>query len=211
MRQHLPRVAVPRFSTYLRCLDELGPGIEHISSDRLASLAGVSPAQLRKDLSYFGSYGVRGVGYRAGVLRDEIRRELGLTREWPWVLVGVGNLGRALAHYAGFAEQGFRLVGIFDIDPDKVGTMVAGQRVEPLESLARAVRARAARIAVIATPAEAAQGVANLLAESGIASILNFAPTILHVPDAVNVRRVDVSSELQVLAFFLHEAAVPAP
>jgi len=203
-------VAVPRLSVYLRCLESLPPGVDRISSDDLAELAGVSPAKLRKDLSYLGSYGVRGVGYRTEHLRFQIRRELGLTREWPLVIVGMGNLGRALAHYDGFRERGFRLVGVFDSDPAKVGDRVDGLAVEPVAALAPAVWERGVRIGVIATPPGAAQAVAEALAASGVTSILNFAATVLRVPEHVHVRRVDFSTELQVLAFYLHQAAAPA-
>lgn len=210
MKQPLPRVAVPRLSVYLRCLEDLPPGVDRISSDDLAELSGVSPAKLRKDLSYLGSYGVRGVGYRTEHLRYQIRRELGLTKEWPLVIVGMGNLGRALAHYDGFRQQGFRVVGVFDSDPDKVGHPVDGLVIEPVGALAPAVWERGARLAVIATPPEAAQAVAEALAAAGVTSILNFASTVLRVPEHVHVRRVDFSTELQVLAFYLHQAAAPA-
>jgi len=206
----LPRVAVPRLSLYLRCLEDLAPGVDRISSEDLAELAGVNAAKLRKDLSYLGSYGVRGIGYQTEHLRYQIRRELGLTREWPLVIVGMGNLGRALARYDGFREQGFRVVGVFDEDPGKVGTRVDDLEVEPLEALDARVGECGVRIAVIATPPAAAQAVAEMLAAAGVASILNFAPTVLRVPENVHVRRVDFSSELQVLAFYLHQDAAPA-
>jgi len=210
VKQPLPRVAVPRLSVYLRCLESLPPGVDRISSDDLADLAGVSPAKLRKDLSYLGSYGVRGVGYRTENLRYQIRRELGLSKEWPLVIVGMGNLGRALAHYEGFRQQGFRVVGVFDSDPAKVGDRVDGLAVEPMGALATAVWERGARLAVIATPPAAAQAVAEALAAAGVTSILNFASAVLRVPAHVHVRRVDFATELQVLAFYLHRAAAPA-
>ncbi|HUU61102.1 MAG TPA: redox-sensing transcriptional repressor Rex [Acidimicrobiia bacterium] len=210
MKQALPRVVVPRLSLYLRCLEELPPGVERISSAALAELAGVTSAKLRKDLSYLGSYGVRGVGYQTEHLRCQIRRELGLTRDWPLVIVGMGNLGRALAHYDGFREEGFRVVGVFDDDPDKVGGRVDHLVVEPLDALAATVGEHGARIGVIATPPEAAQAVAEILAAAGVASILNFAPTVLRVSPSVHVRRVDFSSELHVLACHLHRDAASA-
>jgi redox-sensing transcriptional repressor len=198
-------VVVPRLSLYLRCLEDLSPGTERISSEGLAALAGVNPAKLRKDLSYLGSFGVRGVGYQIQHLRYQMRRELGLTREWPLVIVGAGNVGRALAHYDGFRAQGFRVVGIFDTDPAKVGTRLDYLEVEPVRGLAAAVWERGVRIGVIATPPEAAQAVAETLAGSGVTSILNFTPTVLRVPEQVHVRRVDLAAELQVLAFYLHQ------
>ncbi|HSQ37964.1 MAG TPA: redox-sensing transcriptional repressor Rex [Acidimicrobiia bacterium] len=210
MKQPLPRVVVPRLSLYLRCLEELPPGVERISSEALAELAGVTSAKLRKDLSYLGSYGVRGVGYHTEHLRYQIHRELGLTRDWPLVIVGMGNLGHALARYEGFREQGFHVVGVFDDDPAKVGGRVGHLAVEPLEALAATVQEHEARIGVIATPPQAAQAVAEMLAAAGVASILNFSPTVLRVPSHVHVRRVDVSSELQVLACYLHRGTASA-
>jgi len=196
---------VPRLSLYLQVLDDLPAGVSRVSSEELAARAGVNSPKVRKDLSYLGSYGVRGVGYDVEHLRFQIRRELGLTREWAVVIVGVGNLGRALANYGGFREQGFNVVGIFDDDPNKVGTRVGEHRVEPLSALPDAVRAGGARIGIIATPAEGAQTVAELLAAAGVQAILNFAPTVVRVPAGVQVRRVDFSAELQVLAFHLHQ------
>ena len=204
VKHALPKIAVPRLTVYLRCLEDLPAGVNRISSEELAARAGVNSAKVRKDLSYLGSYGVRGVGYDVEHLRFQIRRELGLTREWPLVIVGVGNLGRALANYGGFRDQGFRVVGIFDDDPNKVGTRVGELRVEPLEALAGAVRDRGASIGVIATPPEVSQAVADVLAAAGVAAILNFAPTVVRVPAHVQVRRADFSTELQVLAFHLH-------
>ncbi len=145
MKHAIPKIAVPRLTVYLRCLEDLPAGVNRISSEELAARAGVNSAKVRKDLSYLGSYGVRGVGYDVEHLRFQIRRELGLTREWPLVIVGVGNLGRALANYGGFRDQGFRVVGIFDDDPNKVGTRVGEFRVEPLEALPGAVRERGAQ------------------------------------------------------------------
>jgi redox-sensing transcriptional repressor len=206
VKQAVPKVAVPRLSLYLQVLDDLPAGMSRVSSEELAARAGVNSPKVRKDLSYLGSYGVRGVGYDVEHLRFQIRRELGLTREWPVVIVGVGNLGRALANYGGFREQGFNVVGIFDDDPNKVGTWVGEHRVQPLAALPEIVRAGAARIGVIATPPEGAQAVADVLAAAGVEAILNFAPTVVRVPARVQVRRVDFSAELQALAFHLHQS-----
>jgi redox-sensing transcriptional repressor len=206
VKQPVPRIAVPRLTVYLQCLEDLPPGVTRVSSDDLAGRAGVNSAKVRKDLSYLGSYGVRGVGYDVEHLRFQIRRELGLTREWPLVIVGIGNLGRALANFGGFHEQGFRVVGIFDDDPNKVGTRVGQHRVEPVSNLPGAVAERGASIGVIATTAEGAQAVADVLAAAGVAAILNFAPIVVRVPGHVAVRRVDFSTELQVLAFHLHQS-----
>ena len=177
-----------------------------ISSEQLASGAGVNSAKVRKDLSYLGSYGTRGVGYEAEHLRRQIRQVLGLERDWSVVIVGLGNLGRALANFAGFAQHGFQVVGLFDDDPEVIGTVVAGTSVEPVDELGAVVGERGADIGVITVPARAAQGVATALAESGIQSILNFAPAVVKVPDGVEVRRVDLSNELQVLSYYLHRA-----
>jgi redox-sensing transcriptional repressor len=210
VKKPIPRVAVPRLTLYLRCLDDLGSNAGRISSEDLAARAGVGSAKVRKDLSYLGSYGVRGVGYDAEHLRFQIRRELGLTHDWPMVLIGAGNLGRALAGYEGFKEQGFRMIGVFDADPTRVGSRFDGLLVEPVERLAAVVRERRSCIGVIATRAESAQMTADLLVEAGVCSILNFAPAVVKVPPHVQVRRVDFSNELQVLAFHLHQSEAEA-
>jgi redox-sensing transcriptional repressor len=182
-----------------------------VSSSDLAVLARVTPAKVRKDLSCLGSYGVRGVGYSVAELRAQIRRALGLTEEVPVIVVGAGNLGRALAGYGGFGDSGFVIVGLFDSDPGAVGSPVGDLVVEPVGRLVDAARTRGAAIGVIATPAGAAQQVADLLVASGIASILNFAPTVIRVPDGVEVRRVDLATELQVLSYYLHRESGADP
>ena len=189
---------------YLRCLERLPAGQSRVSSEELAALAGVNAAKVRKDLSYLGSYGVRGVGYEVDKLKLQIGLELGLEEDWAVVIVGIGNLGRALANYGGFEERKFRIVGLFDIDARKVGHSVDGQPIEPMTRLAEVVGDRGARIGIITTPAHAAQQVADELADAGIESILNFAPTVIKAPTGVDVRRVDLSTELQVLSFYLH-------
>lgn len=171
-----------------------------VSSETLASMAGVHAAQVRKDLSYLGSYGVRGIGYDVVNLRTQIERELG---SFPIVIVGAGNLGAALAKYHGFSERGFSIAGVFDADPGKVGSNLEGIVVEPIADLEVAVTERGASIGIVAVPAHAAQEVAERLAAAGIRSILNFAPTVLHVGGDVHVRRVDLSTELQILSFYL--------
>lgn len=200
----MPAVTVQRLPVYLRCLDELPPDQASVSSEELAARAGVNSAKVRKDLSYLGSYGVRGVGYDTEHLRLQISVELGLTRDWAVVIVGIGNLGRALANYAGFGERKFRVVGLFDSDPAKVGTRVDSLTVEPMDALGSAVVDRGASIGIITTPASGAQEVAEALAGAGVRSILNFAPTVIKAPDGVEVRRVDLSTELQVLAYYLN-------
>ncbi|MDP8959397.1 MAG: redox-sensing transcriptional repressor Rex [Actinomycetota bacterium] len=196
-----------RLPVYLQCLRELPTtGQTTVSSDQLAAMAGVNPAKVRKDLSYLGSYGLRGVGYDLEHLRSEVERALGLASDWPVIIVGVGNLGSALANYGGFNERGFQVVGLFDVDPRKVGRRVDGLVVERLDQLEEAVRQRGVAIAIIATPAHAAQEVANRLSASGVQSILNFAPAVLQVPKEVELRQVDLSTELQILSFYLAQA-----
>ena len=195
----IPRATVERLPIYLLCLDEL-PDLGWISSESLASLAGVNSAQVRKDLSYLGSYGVRGVGYDVEHLRQQIERELGACSV---AIVGAGNLGAALANYGGFSERGFRIAGVFDADPEKVGLSMSGLTVQPMASLEDAISTQNVAIGIIATPAHAAQDVADRLATAGVTSILNFAPAVLQVPETVDVRRVDLSTELQILSFYL--------
>ena len=201
-RAAIPDATIARLPIYHRALTALADrGVATVSSDALAAAAGVGPAQLRKDLSLLGSYGTRGVGYDVEHLLGQIGHELGLTQEWPVVVVGVGNLGHALAHYSGFAGRGFRLAGLVDVDPAQVGTTVAGTRVRPVAELGRLVAEEQAVIAIIATPAAAAQQVCEVLVGAGIRSILNFAPVVLGVPDDVDVRQVEVANELSILAF----------
>ncbi|GEA86401.1 redox-sensing transcriptional repressor Rex [Cellulomonas cellasea] len=198
----VPPSTVARLPGYLRALAEVeAQGVRTASSDALADVAGVSPAQLRKDLSFLGSHGTRGVGYDVAHLRGQIGVVLGLTRQRPVVIVGLGNLGHALANYPGFTERGFVVVGLVDADPHVVGTQVAGLRVEPAERLADVVREGGATMAVITVPAGAAQDVCDRLVAAGVRGILNFAPRALQVPDGVDVRSVDLGSELQILAF----------
>ena len=201
-RPGVPDATVGRLPLYHRVLVDLADaGIETVSSDALAATAGVSPAKLRKDLSFLGSYGTRGVGYEVSVLIDQIGAELGISSEWPVVIVGVVHRGHALANYRGFASRGFRLVALFDEDPALVGSEIAGLVVHPVSDLAALAAAEGAQIGVVATPAGAAQSVADALVEAGIHSILTFAPLVLSVPADVDVRRVDLASELQILAF----------
>jgi len=203
VKKPVPRATVQRLPLYLQLLDERADQAG-TSSDELAALAGIGAAKVRKDLSYLGCFGTRGVGYDVEQLRFEIRRALGLTSGWSLAIVGLGNLGSALANYAGFQDGGFGVVGLFDEDPAKVGSDIAGLTVEPLERLEKAVAERGIDIGVVAVPAESAQDVADRLTACGIRSILNFAPTVIHVPDGVEVRRVDLSTELQVLGYHLH-------
>lgn len=200
--RRIPEATVARLPLYLRALVDLAErGTHTISSRDLAQAAGVNSAQLRKDLSFLGSHGTRGVGYSVEELLEHISHVLGLTRDWRVVLVGVGNLGRALASYGGFAERGFQLAALIDADPNTVGLEVAGHAVEPFEDLSEIVRREDVTIAVVAVPPEAAQGVVDRLVAAGVTAILNFAPARLDVPAHVRVRRVDLSTEMQILAY----------
>ena len=198
----IPEATVARLPVYLRALttlSELGTGT--CSSEDLAAAAGVNSAKLRTDLSYLGSYGTRGVGYDVDYLRYQIAREIGVTQDWPVVIVGIGNLGHALANYSGFRSRGFRVVALLDADPDRHDEVVAGVDVRPFDDLEQIVKEHGVAIGVIATPALAAQDVADRMVASGITSILNFAPSVLSVPTGVDVRKVDLSIELQILAY----------
>lgn len=197
----VPESTAARLPVYLRVLTGLGT-VDSVSSEELAAACGVSSAQLRKDLSVLGTRGTRGVGYDVRGLRDALAAELGMQHDWPVVIVGGGNLGLALANYAGFTSRGFRVVGLVDADQLRVGEQVAdGLVIQPMADLARIIRRTHAVIAAIATPAESAQKVADDLVEAGITGILNFAPVVLSVPTGVAVRDVDLGVELQLLAF----------
>ena len=205
MKASIPTATVSRLPVYLRCLATVPPGRVTCSSSELASIAGVNSAQVRKDLSFLGTSGVRGVGYNITDLRDTIARALGLTREYSVMIVGAGNLGRALANYPGFSDWGFEMVAILDRNPDKLGLEVAGIRVESVDDLERIVAGRGVTIAIVATPASVAQEVAVRLERAKVRSILNFAPTVLQLGDGVHVRRVDLSTELQILTFLMED------
>ena len=200
-----------RLPGYLQALTSLAErGISSVSSEELAAAAGVSSAKLRKDLSHLGSYGVRGVGYEVDRLAYEISTALGLTQDWPVAIVGMGNLGRALAAYSGFATRGFNVIALLDRDDALVGTSVGERDVRPMSDLAALVRDDRLAIGVIATPANAAQDVADRMVAAGITSVLNFAPTVLSVPEGVDVRKVDLSIELQILAYHVQRKAAAA-
>ncbi len=205
----IPEATIARLPVYLRALVALTEqGVQTCSSQLLAEAAGVNSAKLRKDLSYLGSYGTRGVGYDVEYLRYQIAREIGVTQDLPVVIVGVGNLGHALANYSGFSSRGFRIVALLDVDPDRWSEPVGPLEVRPLDSLETVVREEHVVIGVIATPAGSAQEVCERLVGAGVTSILNFAPTVLSVPDGVDVRKVDLSIELQILAYHEQRKAV---
>jgi redox-sensing transcriptional repressor len=216
--RHIPEATVARLPIYLRSLLEVAEvKTTTISSERLADLAGVNAAKVRKDLSYLGSYGTRGVGYDVEYLLYQISRQLGLNQDWPVVIVGVGNLGHALANYRGFAARGFRVVALFDADPGKVGERIGELEIRAMDDLSRVVREEGVAIGVLTTPPQVAQEVADRLVDAGVTAVLNFAPTVITVPAHVSLRKVDLSIELQILSFYQQRAAVamlgtePAP
>jgi redox-sensing transcriptional repressor len=200
----IPEATVARLPVYLRALLDLAEGRQTltVSSDELARRAGVNAAKVRKDLSYLGSYGTRGVGYDIEYLLYQITRELGLTQDWPAAIAGIGNLGRALASFRGFSERGFRIAALFDVDPEVVGSKVAGLVVHHLDELKEVVTQDGICIGIITTPPFAAQEVADHFVDAGVKSILNFAPAVVNVPPDVSIRKVDLSIELQILSFY---------
>lgn len=203
--RRIPDATIARLPRYHRALLEIAATkAPTVSSDELADLAGFNAAKVRKDLSYLGTYGTRGVGYDVDNLRRQIGRELGLTESWPVVIVGIGNLGRALATYSGFATRGFRIAALLDADPSKAGSLVGSLAVRLTSELVAIVKAESVAIGIIATPGAAAQDVADQLVAAGVKSILNFSPAVLSVPDGVAVRGVDLAVELQVLSYYQH-------
>jgi len=201
-------MTIHRLSVYTRCLLQLEEdGVKTISSQEMADRFNLNSAQVRKDLAYFGEFGVRGIGYYVAGLKAELQRILGLDRQWPVVLVGFGNLGSALFHYKGFGRQGFRIAAIVDDDPAKVAREVDSVPVVASRDLAREVRARGIQIAIVAVPGEAAQSVTDQLVGAGIRAILNFAPARLKVPREVRLQNVDLSIELETLSFYLAQGS----
>ncbi|MGH8878362.1 MAG: redox-sensing transcriptional repressor Rex [Stackebrandtia sp.] len=203
--REIPAATVARLPEYLHALRTFGEsGHDTVSSNALAAAAGVNSAKLRKDLSQLGSYGIRGVGYDVALLTRQISDVLGLTGHRAVALVGAGHLGVALAGYAGFATRGFDIVAMFDIAEERIGVELGGLRVHHMDDLADVVCAEHIAIAVITTPPLAAQRAADSLVEAGVTSILNFAPCVLDVPGNVDVRKVDLAVELQILSFHEH-------
>jgi redox-sensing transcriptional repressor len=208
----IPEAAVARLAVYLRVLSGMKEqGTRSVSSEELSVAAGVNSAKLRKDLSYIGTYGTRGVGYEVEVLIDQIERVLGLTREQSVAVVGIGNLGHALANYGGFPGRGFPVTALFDVDPDLMGVPVGGIPVNHIDDITAVCVAKEITIGVIATPPAAAQAVCDRLVRAGVECILNFAPVVLQVPETVEVRKVDLAVELQILSFHQARRADNAP
>lgn len=197
-----PKAVVGRVSLYLRQLESFQrQGHTTISSSQLGAALAINNAQVRKDLAFFGQFGYPGIGYRIEELIAALRRILGIDRDWPLALVGLGNLGRALLKYRGFRSRGFHIVALFDNDPQKVGKTHDGMVVEPLDAMPKVIAARNVSLAVLSVPAEAAQRVADQMVGCGILGILNFAPVPLTVPPSISVVAVDLSVQLEHLAY----------
>ena len=203
-RVDIPRKTVYRLSIYQRCLQRLREnGIETVSSDALSRAAGVKSPQLRKDLAYFGNFGTRGLGYNVEMLSGRINQVLGTTRLQPVILIGVGNLGAALLHYRGFNKEGFEITAAFDQDPQRARSVQTTVPIHPMTDLPAFIAAQSVKMAILAVPASGAQQVVNELTAAGIQAILNFAPVVLEVPDAVVVNNVDLAVELENLSYFI--------
>jgi redox-sensing transcriptional repressor len=205
-RPAIPRKTVYRLSVYLRCLARLKDNnIQTVSSVTLANVAGVKPTQLRKDLTYFGQFGTRGLGYDVKALSQMISDELGTNSLQPVILVGVGNLGLALLSYRGFEKEGFEIIAAFDTEPKRRRDKELSQPLYPMEAMGDFIQKHLVKMAILAVPAEAAQEVANQLVGAGIVGILNFSATMLHVPEEVMVNNVNLAIELENLSYFIHE------
>lgn len=203
----IPDATIGRLSLYSRYLKEADEkGIATVSSQHIANATGVTPAQVRKDLAYFGEFGTRGVGYNSRELYNYIMKILGLSKRWKVAIVGAGNLGRALTQYKGFNERGFEIACIFDNDPNKIGRRMSGIEVCALSSLKDKVKLFNIELGIIAVPASAAQEVADLLIEAGVGGILNFAPVNITVPNKIILRRVDLAAQLEYLTYYLEDS-----
>ena len=203
-KNEIPRQAVYRLSVYLRCLNRLNAnGLQTVSSGALAAAAGVKPTQLRKDLTYFGQFGTRGLGYDVSQLTHMISNVLGTEKLQPVVMVGVGNLGLALLSYRGFEQEGFEIIAAFDIEPQRQRNKKISQPILPMEELGEFIKEHQVRMAILCIPTEAAQETGNLLIQNGITGILNFAPIVLQVPDSIMVNNVNLAIELENLSYFI--------
>ena len=200
---NIPPATVQRLPLYLQCLDQIDTNSVGISSKKIAEIAKVNDAQVRRDLSYLGTLGTRGVGYDVITLRKQLELELGLVDGLSAIIVGIGNLGSALAEYGGFKEKGFKIVGLFDEDPKKLNKQIAGLTVNPISKMKDVCEKYNVAIGIIATPEEVAEEIADKLVDSGIKSILNFAPAMLKKKPGIQIRSVDLSQELQILSYYL--------
>ncbi|RLE11725.1 redox-sensing transcriptional repressor Rex [Candidatus Aerophobetes bacterium] len=201
-RFKIPEITIERLSIYLRALSKFSDD-SIISSQGLAEIVGTTGAQVRKDLAYFGEFGIPGQGYQVGKLRDEISHILALDRSWRLALVGAGKLGTALLAYPGFKRKEFQIVVVFDNDPNKVGKKIGGKVIQGVEEIRKLLPQYGVKIGIITTPAEAAQDVADELVEGGVEGILNFAPVRIMVPEGVKLKNVDLSMELEILSYFI--------
>jgi len=198
----VPEATIIRLSVYSRYLTEVDrKGIITISSGEIAEGVGVSPAQVRKDLAYFGEFGTRGVGYNVKDLRQHLLKILGLSADWSVALVGLGNIGLALSNFKGFVERGFIISSIFDADPNKIGTMIGHVEVQAVEKLEEVVRQNSTQIGIVAVPAAEAQEIVDQLVKANVKAILNFSPVVLNVPPEIELRNVDLAVNLEVLTF----------
>lgn len=198
----IPEATIIRLSVYSRYLNHLEKKETiTVSSVEIAEGVNGSPAQVRKDLAYFGEFGTRGVGYNVKDLNQHIKKILGLNNRWNVVIVGAGNLGTALTGYKGFQDRGFRILAVFDNDVNKVGLRIAGVPIYPTPRMVEFIRQENVQIGIIAVPAEFAQEVADMLSEAGIKAILNFAPTVVNVPAGIDCRNVDLVVNLEILTF----------
>jgi redox-sensing transcriptional repressor len=201
---HIPDIVIGRLPIYLRALNRMiQEKKEYTSSHELGERLGISSAQIRKDLSHFGEFGKQGTGYNVAYLCDQIKHILRVDREWPMAVVGVGDLGHAIAHYKGFTARGFRVTCLFDADPDKIGGSVAGLTIQSLHEVTSEIQRQRIQIAMLATQADQAQMVANQLIQAGIRAILNYAPISLAVPPHVHVQYIDPVAHLQHMTFYL--------
>lgn len=205
-RFKVPEVTIERLSIYLRALGKFTEDTV-LSSQSLAALVGATAAQVRKDLAYFGEFGIPGQGYHVGKLRQEVAHILALDRRWRLALVGAGKLGTALLAYPGFKREEFQIVVVFDNDPRKVGKKVEGLKIQPVEKINEVLPQDDIKVGIITTPAEAAQQVADELIEGGVKGILNFAPAHINVPEGIKLKNVDLSMEVESLSYFLSRRA----
>jgi redox-sensing transcriptional repressor len=200
----VPDIVIGRLPIYLRALNMLSEsGQEFTSSQELGQKLGIGSAQIRKDLSHFGEFGKQGTGYEINYLRDQISKILHVDHDWSVVLVGFGDLGQAIANYGGFAAKGFHIEAIFDNDPDKIGRTISSKTVNDISLLRQVVRELKIKVGIVAVPASAAQAVTNQLVESGVRSILNYAPITLSVPPGVQVQYIDPVVHLQRMTYYL--------
>lgn len=205
-RSDIPDIVIGRLPMYLRTLSRLQQeGLEFTSSHELGELLGISSAQIRKDLSHFGEFGKQGTGYAVDTLSQELQRILHVDREWQVVVVGIGDLGRALANYGGFVERGFRITHLFDVDPAKIGQRAGHMVIAGIDEMAEIVERDGVRVAMIATPADSAQEIAEQLIEAGVRSILCYAPIVLSVPPEVHVQYIDPGIHLQRMTYYLND------